>query len=710
MLGSTVSYYEPDEFEEGSLKTAYFKGEAGVRASVGMLKATKKPAIQSHQFTDDWDEDKVKGWCNQHFPTYGQEMHLYDPSQERDDQGRWTDEGGGRESVWEGQSHETQERWKSQDRQDAANKAAQAKKRYNYKVRHGVSYSQGYDWQRDPPDSLARRGYGRGLSELRYFSTAVLAESVKVGQSQVLRTGRFFHPKYGQFTVTEEDLDTMVRNFAERRPKRPTELVVDYEHQSESGQIAPAAGWIKGLEKRGQALYMTVEWTDGAANSIRAKEYRFISPAFNMNYTDKETGQDIGPTLLAAALTNRPFLEGMEPVVLSEELEEMAFALSESMTNMILYDPGQERDEFGRWTDEGGGEITPKAGQRVKINPAYGGGYGRIGETAPSGQFFQVVTGAGKHKGYYSKSDLRPVKILSEEQEKQEEIADLTEQSGLLAQRLASLKGIKASELLLAEWDAQYVNDLPDASFAYVAPGGEKDESGRTVPRSLRHLPFRNADGAVDLPHLRNALARLGQTDIPAEAKEKARRVLEAAASKEGVGEDEDKKLKEVPLEELLKLLGLEPGSGMDAVIAKVKSLLTPPEDVKAKEIKLTETEAKVATLTSELAEAKKTILGKEAGEAVAKAIVDRKLLPAQKEWATSLYLSDKASFESFVKVAPAVGPEMGVKGAEGEGDGDVQLSETEIKLAEQMRGGKLTDEVRASLIATKKALADGSK
>ena len=33
----------------------------------------------------------------------------------------------------------------------------------------------------------------------------------------------------------------------------------------------------------------------------------------------------------------------------------------------------------------------------------------------------------------------------------------------------------------MAEWTAEYINDLPDASFACIDSGGEK-EDGRTVP------------------------------------------------------------------------------------------------------------------------------------------------------------------------------------------------------------------------------------
>ena len=62
-----------------------------------------------------------------------------------------------------------------------------------------------------------------------------------------------------------------------------------------------------------------------------------------------------------------------------------------------------------------------------------------------------------------------------------------------------------------ARWDRAYINDLPDSAFLYIEPGGEKDEEGKTVPRRLRHLPYKDHTGKVDLPHLRNAIARLEQ-------------------------------------------------------------------------------------------------------------------------------------------------------------------------------------------------------
>ena len=62
-----------------------------------------------------------------------------------------------------------------------------------------------------------------------------------------------------------------------------------------------------------------------------------------------------------------------------------------------------------------------------------------------------------------------------------------------------------------AVWNTKTVNDLPDSAFLFVEAGGQKDSTGKTVPRTLRHFPYKGSDGKVDLPHLRNAIARIPQ-------------------------------------------------------------------------------------------------------------------------------------------------------------------------------------------------------
>lgn len=68
-------------------------------------------------------------------------------------------------------------------------------------------------------------------------------------------------------------------------------------------------------------------------------------------------------------------------------------------------------------------------------------------------------------------------------------------------------------------------NDLPDSKFLYIEPGGKKDSSGKTVPRSKRHFPVH------DVAHIRNAIARIPQSNAPGLTPEK-KRSLQARARK----------------------------------------------------------------------------------------------------------------------------------------------------------------------------------
>jgi hypothetical protein len=92
---------------------------------------------------------------------------------------------------------------------------------------------------------------------------------------------------------------------------------------------------------------------------------------------------------------------------------------------------------------------------------------------------------------------------------------------------VACLIGIAIHALALAtgaaagSWTRAYVSALPDEAFAvvHVRPDGTRS----------RHLPHHDADGRLDLRHLRSALARLDQVhwEDPADA-ERARQHLVA--------------------------------------------------------------------------------------------------------------------------------------------------------------------------------------
>lgn len=105
---------------------------------------------------------------------------------------------------------------------------------------------------------------------------------------------------------------------------------------------------------------------------------------------------------------------------------------------------------------------------------------------------------------------LYPKTTLTEE-EQQKSRADLT----LIDAELRALEEVLGEKLVGSQetdalWTTQYVDGLSDGCFAYIEPGGKKDGEGKTVPRSLRHLEYKNSEGQIDHDHLVAALAALG--------------------------------------------------------------------------------------------------------------------------------------------------------------------------------------------------------
>ncbi len=122
----------------------------------------------------------------------------------------------------------------------------------------------------------------------------------------------------GRFVLDAESARAVVQAFE----AQGNDLPIDYEHQTLGGRYAspsgqaPAAGWIKRLEAvEGEGLVATVEWTAPAAEHLAAREYRYLSPVVLVRRTDRRvTG------LHSAALTNKPAIVRMRPIVNSDRL------------------------------------------------------------------------------------------------------------------------------------------------------------------------------------------------------------------------------------------------------------------------------------------------------------------------------------------------------------------------------------------------------
>ncbi|MEM1371745.1 MAG: phage protease [Pseudomonadota bacterium] len=160
--------------------------------------------------------------------------------------------------------------------------------------------------------------------------TAEAAPKGKAGRVMLMPAGEF-RAKDGRGPWDAGDLANMQQIVERTRAYHgETALVVDYEHQTllaaKNGKPAPAAGWIKGLTATKDGIMADVEWTEAAAEAIRAGEYRYTSPVFS----HPKSGTGPVGVILHSALTNSPALD-MEAVALSAAT---LFSLLEPETDM----------------------------------------------------------------------------------------------------------------------------------------------------------------------------------------------------------------------------------------------------------------------------------------------------------------------------------------------------------------------------------------
>lgn len=118
------------------------------------------------------------------------------------------------------------------------------------------------------------------------------------------------HPS-GGFEITNDDLASIVKNFNAIPDNR---LLFDVDHRSLFGETE-AYGWGSNMRIDGDRLLVDVVWTSDMTRDLASKKYRWLSPVFFFNAKDRRTGKPIGTVLGSVALTNRPFLQELPPVV-----------------------------------------------------------------------------------------------------------------------------------------------------------------------------------------------------------------------------------------------------------------------------------------------------------------------------------------------------------------------------------------------------------
>ncbi|MBV8056351.1 MAG: hypothetical protein JO071_14040, partial [Deltaproteobacteria bacterium] len=137
--------------------------------------------------------------------------------------------------------------------------------------------------------------------------------------------------------------DSIVAASIERMPQ--VGLVLDYDHSTDlaapEGRPAPAAGWLKQFKVERGAILARIEWTAEAAEAIKAKKWRYVSPVFEHAKDGKVE------RILRAALTNNPALINLPAIASAQKTidpyEASTMAREEmSLSEMAKHFPAKE--------------------------------------------------------------------------------------------------------------------------------------------------------------------------------------------------------------------------------------------------------------------------------------------------------------------------------------------------------------------------------
>lgn len=132
---------------------------------------------------------------------------------------------------------------------------------------------------------------------------------------QIMRTGKWNHPMYGEVKIEKQTISDVVLNF--KTNKRGVELAVDENHEDNHKALA----WFKELitDNDGNDLFADVELTQKGANLLNEGAYKYFSPEIVFSKLDEETGEQQSNLLIGGAFTNRPFFKNMVPLMASED-------------------------------------------------------------------------------------------------------------------------------------------------------------------------------------------------------------------------------------------------------------------------------------------------------------------------------------------------------------------------------------------------------
>ena len=158
----------------------------------------------------------------------------------------------------------------------------------------------------------------------------------KLFEKHILNTGDLIHPKTGdRIKIDDKFVAAMQSNFA-----RGVCDIVQVPLANDNNQHVenPGAniGEVVGIRQRGTKVYALIDARDDDAVKKLGKTYLGASAFLSTNYTDSSTGKKAGPTLLHVAVTNRPYVTGLD------DYKEVIAASADNPGEVVVLTPAPE--------------------------------------------------------------------------------------------------------------------------------------------------------------------------------------------------------------------------------------------------------------------------------------------------------------------------------------------------------------------------------
>jgi phage I-like protein len=149
------------------------------------------------------------------------------------------------------------------------------------------------------------------------------------------------------FTVNKFSVESIRANHR----TKGADTVIDYEHQTLTGGVAPAAGWIKDFYLKDNGLACRADWTEKAKEFLKNREYRYFSPVVGL---DKDRNL---VSIQSVALTNLPRGNNLAPLVMkgieTQHMENLKQQITET-DREVMKRMGISEEEFLKYSNQAG--------------------------------------------------------------------------------------------------------------------------------------------------------------------------------------------------------------------------------------------------------------------------------------------------------------------------------------------------------------------